>query len=129
MVTVRKKDGIGRNDKMTVSFKSFHPAGKNKPIITGDTSNEIIDSYNEIENIQVRLEAINRTIRRVERHASKVVFPLRRSCIDLLNVPQYTQMLSSRDVYIQRQATDTRVTNTSQLTYTLQHSCLFSHLQ
>jgi hypothetical protein len=49
MVTVRKKDGIGRDDKMTVSFKSFHPADKNKPIISGDTSNEIIDSYNEIE--------------------------------------------------------------------------------
>jgi hypothetical protein len=49
MVTVRKNDGIGRDDKMTVSFKSFHLAGKNKPIITGDTSNEIIDSHNEIE--------------------------------------------------------------------------------
>jgi hypothetical protein len=49
MLTVRKKDGIGRDDKMTVSFKSFHPADKNKPIISGDTSNEIIDSYNEIK--------------------------------------------------------------------------------
>jgi hypothetical protein len=49
MVTVRKKDGIRRDDKMTVSFKPFNPAGKNKPIITGDTSNEIMDSYNEIE--------------------------------------------------------------------------------
>jgi hypothetical protein len=49
MLTVRKKDGIGRDDKMTVSFKSFYPASKDKPIISGDTSNEIIDSYNEIE--------------------------------------------------------------------------------
>jgi hypothetical protein len=36
MVTVRKKDGIGTDDKMTVSFKSFHLAGNNKPIISGD---------------------------------------------------------------------------------------------
>jgi hypothetical protein len=34
---------------MTVSFKSFHLAGNNKPMISGDMSNEIIDSYNEIE--------------------------------------------------------------------------------
>jgi len=41
MVTVRKKDGIGTDDKMTISFKSFHLANNNKPIISGDMSNEI----------------------------------------------------------------------------------------
>jgi hypothetical protein len=64
-----------------------------------DMSNEIIDSYNEM-NIQVRLEAINQTTRRLERHAPKVVFPLHRSCIDLLNVPKlYRYYLQERFAY------------------------------
>ena len=64
-----------------------------------DMSNEIIDSYNEM-NIQVRLEAINQTTRRLERHAPKVVFPLHRSYIDLLIVPKlYRCYLQERFAY------------------------------